>query len=247
MKEDTYGKTTKHRFRLESKVYDIKRIIEAGSSNQVLRSGLAPYGYGHQNLNQAANLADRCYNAIRKRKYALNEQKGLTEEYKQARARVHDTYMDLVKIARVAFKNDYRARIDLQLNGRRKIAWLAWREQVRCLYTKLLSAECYQAAMNRFNYPESRLRNELASAEKAFAKYEERENARIRAQHATQDRNQLLNQLFNWFSDYMVFIRIVLKEEPELMTGLLKGHDGKIFVPNDEFGEPGTFREPHSQ
>ncbi len=58
--------------------------------------------------------------------------------------------------------------MELQLNGRRKLPYLAWREQVRCLYEKILSDESYMAAMTKLNYPQSRLQAELTTAEKAF-------------------------------------------------------------------------------
>jgi hypothetical protein len=244
MTEDMTGNTKKNRYRLDIKVYEIKRVIDRGTTNATLRQGLIPYGYDHKNLERATQLADRCTQAIRGRKYALNEQKGLTEQYKQARAKTHDSYMDLVKIARVVFKKDRQALMELQLKGRRKITWLGWREQVRSLYEKLLGNTDYLAAITRFSYPESRLRAELTAAEEGFAIYAVRENARARAQKATLDRNLLLDELLEWFSDYLVFVRIVLKEIPELLIGIVRGHDGKIFVPNKIIGEPGTFIDP---
>ena len=91
---------------------------------------------------------------------------------------------------------------------------------------------------------ESRLRDEPDKLEKVAALHTRRENARAQAQQATLNRNLQLDVLFEWFSDYMVFVRIVLKDIPELPAGVVKGHNGKIFVPNNKMGEPGTFRDP---
>jgi hypothetical protein len=74
--------------------------------------------------------------------------------------------------------------------------------------------------MLKYGYTAERLQQERKNVEEIFALYSKRLNESGAAQQSTVDRDKLLDELCDWYSDFRAIARIALYDKPQLLEGL---------------------------
>ena len=128
--------------------------------------------------------------------------------------------MRLVKVARVALKNNPGAVTKLSLSGTRKKSLSGWTAQATQFYKNALGDKEILTALKEFGMNEQKLKaglNLVKAIETANLTQEEEKG---QAQAATQTKDAAIDELQDWLSDYLAIAKIALEEDPQLLEGL---------------------------
>ncbi|MCA9962228.1 MAG: hypothetical protein R3E31_27230 [Chloroflexota bacterium] len=183
-------------------------------------AALAPFGYDAPRLRAAQELLAAAQTAVSAQAMAYGEQYEATADLQAARAAAHEVYVNAVKIARIAFKQDVQARVALRLTGKRAQGLAGWVEQATVFYQNLLAAPDLLAGMAPFGYNAARLADELALVRAVEVANGRQEAAKGAARAATQDRDEKVRALRAWMSDFRVIAPIALADSMQLLESL---------------------------
>jgi len=139
------------------------------------------------------------------------EQYSATDELKLARAVANKTYMEHVKIARIALQGNRGVGASLQIAGTRKVTFSGWLKQAKIFYANALGGSSeVTTAMARFGITQEK----LEAGQQLVNEVEKKLNNQLKekgdAQNATQVRDETFEDLQDWMSDFIGISRIAL-------------------------------------
>lgn len=196
--------------------------IHNAQSMEQVAAALAPFGYDAARLQAAEGLLEETRTAVEVQALAYGEQYEATAVLRAAREEANRVYMNAVKIARIAFRQDVQARATLRLAGRREQGLAGWLAQATMFYQNLLDSPTLLAGMRPFGYDEAQLAGELALVRAVETANQRQKAAKGAAQAATQARDEKLRALRVWLSDFWVIAPIALADHSQLMESLGK-------------------------
>lgn len=194
--------------------------IHNALANTKIQDTLSEYGYTSDRIRQGEALYDTALAAQHTQQSEYGDQMSATAEFKQRWEVADKSYMHLVKIARVAFKDQPGSAKRLGISGSRKQGFDGWMAQARQFYINLLSQPDLLTEMATYGITTAKLeaaQAELIAAETAnFAQ----ENEKGAAQNSTKLRDAAVDALKDWLSDFVAIARVALEEEPQLLESL---------------------------
>jgi len=189
-------------------------------NNPKIQEYLSVYGYDSEKIKAGQALYQAGLNAQQQQKLEYGEQIGATKKLNQVWEVANKSYVKLVKIGRIAYKNDLTIFTQLGLGGDRKKSLSGWLLQAKQFYTNLLGNSQAIALLNEYGITKEKLQTaeaELKAVEMAsFSQTTEKGEA----QNATQVRDIAVDALNDWLSDYVAIARIALETEPQLLESL---------------------------
>ncbi|MGD9487146.1 MAG: hypothetical protein AB7W47_03950 [Calditrichaceae bacterium] len=194
-------------------------ITNALSDEQV-KSYLAEYGYDDTRLNEGKALFDTAHELQQKQIREYGEQYEATDAVNSVKDKASAVYMKHVKIARIALQSDRGAAQKLDLNGRRKGSLSGWLAQATQFYINATTAPDIITAMAKFNITEEKLLAGKQLIEETVSLNAAQEKEKGEAQQATVERDEALDALEFWLSDFIAIARIALEEKPQLLEKL---------------------------
>ncbi len=129
-------------------------------------------------------------------------------------------YKKALKISRVVFKGNQKARSALGLSGSRKKSLSGWIGQATNFYTNLLGTPDLLAAMTPYSYDQTKLEAEAALVQAVVTASAAQDKERGEAQEATQARDAKLDELDQWVADYKVIAQVALADSPQQLEQL---------------------------
>jgi hypothetical protein len=129
-------------------------------------------------------------------------------------------YMVIVKVSRVAFKGQIDVLTSLGVVGERPRSLSGWLRSARILYSNLLEMPDALQVIAGFGYTAERLQEELHAVEEVERLHVKQLSEKSAAQQSTQQRDEALDELCNWFSDFRAIARIALYDDPQLLEAL---------------------------
>lgn len=194
--------------------------IDSALSNAEVQAFLTPFGYPPEELQQGRTLYEAALDAFQKQRETYAHQFGASATLDQLREDLNKTYMQQVKLARIAFKEDTIATTKLGLTGERKRNFSGWLGQVQQFYSALSSDQRLQQGLARFGVTPEAIDAAQAGIEAVMQANVARETQKGEAQQSTKDRDVALNALLKWHSDFIAVARIALAEKPQLLETL---------------------------
>ncbi|WP_299580621.1 hypothetical protein [uncultured Sunxiuqinia sp.] len=177
-------------------------------------------GYTPEKLTAGKVILTNAQNLQAKQVKEAGEEDGASDELRLKRSEAHHTYMNYVKIARIAFKNDAGMWTKLQLNGRRKQSYSGWISQARLFYTNLMADEPAMAKISEFGVTAEKLQagmDLVLAVEDQLARLKQESGE---AQDATKARDKAVDVLQDWYSDFRAIARIALQGRPQFLEML---------------------------
>ncbi|RYD53282.1 MAG: hypothetical protein EOP52_03840 [Sphingobacteriales bacterium] len=167
-------------------------------------------------LQEAAHL--RTLDAVQKKE--AGDQLQATRNYEAALEAVHQDYVDDLRLARIAFKNDPSAQKALELNGTRKQSKGGYAGQGWAFYDNALRDPGYQAllAQKGIKMPDLQLRQQAFENLKELSAVQQQETGE--SQMATAARDAAYDALADWMSDFYEIAKVALRRTPQLMEKL---------------------------
>lgn len=194
--------------------------IDNSLNNPQVLKYVGDFGYSATRLKQGKALYNAAAAAQLAKSAELGEQISASEAVNAAWSKAKKTYMRLVKVARVALKQDGGAIAQLGLAGKRKESLSGWLAQANQFYQNSLSNQSVLKALGEFGITDKKLKaglNEIKAVEAANLVQEKEKGE---AQAATQKRDQALDALMDWLSDYLAIAKVALEEDSQLLEGL---------------------------
>jgi hypothetical protein len=185
-----------------------------------LQSRVALYGYTPNKLNQMLNKRQQAFDLYLAQKTEYSEQHAATETFEQAWKTAHETYMRLVRLGRIIFRDEHAIFIKLTLNEERKRSFSGWLAQANTFFSNLLSDQNALTKYGQYNTP-------LAAVNAAKALVNAAEQANIiqaketgEAQQATKERDEKMDALDSAMSEFYALAELACEDAPDLLEML---------------------------
>jgi len=191
--------------------------IDNALNNKKIGDYLNPYGYTLERLNEGKLKHTQATNLHQQQIKEYGDQTEATDQLKQARATASLSYMNFVKIARITFKNDPGLWKKLELAGSRKSTYSGWIGQAKLLYTNLLTDPEALTKMAKFGTTAEALEAGLDLVNIVEEKLANQKKEMGEAQDATIERDNAVDELQDWYSDFKEIARIALAEHPQYL------------------------------
>ncbi|WP_289053924.1 hypothetical protein [Carboxylicivirga marina] len=191
--------------------------ISNGKDQPPLAKLLLEYGYTPERLATGEGLWSKASSLNIAQHKENGEQLAATKALNRSIDAAHAVYMPHLKVARVAFRDDVTYWTQLALKGKRKKSQSGWLGQTKVFYTNLLADEVALEKMAVFG----QTREKLEAGHQLVLVAEE--NLAIRkkemgeAQDATKARDKAIDELQDWYSDYIEIARLALAEQPQYL------------------------------
>jgi hypothetical protein len=207
-------------YSIDALLHGAQVAIDNALNNKQILAALSDLGYTAERIQQGKALYTTALSAQNTQQMEAGEQKSATAELEANRAVANATYMRFVKIARVAFKRDAGIATQLDLGGDRKRNLAGWLAQVNQFYTNALANPAVMEGLGNFGITHDKLQAGLAEVNVVEASNLTQEKEKGEAQAATQTRDQALDALQEWLSDYLAIAKVALEDNPQLLEAL---------------------------
>ncbi|WP_109829704.1 hypothetical protein [Reichenbachiella versicolor] len=205
---------------IDQQISDASVAINNGISNVDISRALAVYGYDENKMQQGRNLLAEVQSLQSKQKLEYGEKIASTDNLHDAREASNKLYIPQVKLARIAFSKDRGMSESLQINGRRKESFASWISQASTFYTNILASPSSIDAMAQFNITVEKLQEGQQLVEEVAKALAVQKKETGEAQQSTENRNVKLDELNEWYSDYITVAQIALEDSPQYMEML---------------------------
>ncbi len=194
--------------------------IDNAISDREIRNMLLPFGYNDVKLNTGKALLDRANELQQKQQKEYGDQFKATAIVNEAREKADVEYMRFVKVARVAMKSDYGFYKQLALNGDRKRSLSGWIAQAKQFYLNALSDDAVLAKMAAYGMTKEKMEAGKLLLEGVEYANAEQQKEVGEAQQATLERDNAVDNLCEWLSEFVAIARIALEEKPQYLEKL---------------------------
>ncbi|WP_420577038.1 hypothetical protein [Ekhidna sp.] len=202
---------------IDGKLLFAKTALENAKNVTPVNASLALFGYDSAKLDEGMALYTTANDLNEKQKKEYGEQFQATDALHVSRAELKALYMRHLKIARIALRGDRGAEESMQMGGRRKETLSGFLKQVNAFYTNALNTQSVQDALARFNITTEALTEGKAKAEEVAANYHKQLKEMGEAQQATEERDEALDALEDWMSDFIAITRIALEGQEQYL------------------------------
>ena len=180
-----------------------------------LNGPMGAAGYTTERIHALLDLYDAAFAAVEKQRAEYGEQYGATQDFYAAWETARKTYMRHVQLARVVYKNDVGKLVKLGLSGRRKKTFSGWTAQAHQFYDGALNDAEIQGELAGVGISVQDLQDGLSLVNAADQAAHTQQEEIGEAQKATQDRDALLEQIFDAWSDLVAIARVIFDEDPQ--------------------------------
>lgn len=185
--------------------------------SEEIKSAIANYGYDDTRLKEGEALYTLASELQASQVREYGEQYSATDELKLASAVANKTYMEHVKIARIALQGNRGVGASLQIAGTRKVTFSGWLKQAKTFYDNALGSSEVTTAMARFGITQEKLEAGQKLVNEVETKLNEQLKEKGEAQNATQERDEAFEDLQDWMGDFIGIARIALDSKSQYL------------------------------
>jgi hypothetical protein len=191
--------------------------INNSLGDEEIKNAVAGLGYTEEKLNEGKNLLNDSATLYETQLKEYGDVDAAQDKLKTTREEVYRTYITVLTIARIAFKNDVQAGSTLELNGSRATTLSGWLSQARNFYNALLANEEWKIVMAGYGQTAKKLAECLENVNGVAKAAENVKKEMGDAQNATQERDAKFEELTSWLGDYDQIAEIALADKPQLL------------------------------
>nr|WP_319398087.1 hypothetical protein [uncultured Carboxylicivirga sp.] len=186
-----------------------------------IRNAVMQYGYDERRLDDG----EQVFNVLKDVSFKQHQAKSVkVEQFKKKQdlqAKIHKEYMKYLKIARIAFAEDFKARNVLILDGSRERTYNEWYFQVSVFCSIMLkNDDGYQERMAQYGISSEQiegLRQQLVVLNELN---EECLKSAAELKRLTALRKKMVIKMQNYVSDFIKIARIALEHSPKALQSL---------------------------
>jgi hypothetical protein len=195
-------------------------MIDNTMSDDAIKNAVALFGYDDTKVAAGKALLDSV-NALHQTQIKeYGEQYEASDSLKKAREAANLAYMRLLKIARIALKDDVAAYQKLNLLGDRRQSLSGWLGQSKQFFLNMLEDASIQGKMANFGITLEQIQAGKALVDQVEAANATHKKEMGEAQQATINRDSKMDELDSWLTDYVAIARIALEDTPQYLEKL---------------------------
>ena len=194
--------------------------IDNAISDSEVKSLLTELGYDDTRLNEGKTLLDTTNQLQQTQQKEYGDQFEATGALKEAWEKADKEYMRFVKVARIALKSEHALYQKLDLSGTRKKTLSGWLAQAKQFYLNALADTVVLEKMAAYGMTQAKLEAGKTQIEETETANASQEKEKGEAQQATLERDNAVDLLEDWLSDFIAIARIALEEKPQLLEKL---------------------------
>lgn len=183
-------------------------------------AALTPFGYDTAKLDAGLALHAAARQAVLDQDRERGEQFAATDALDTLRDATYDTYMQHVKLARVALADDRGAQADLGLLGPRERDLEGWIEQARNFYASIAAKPALLATLQTVGLTDVALNAASGEVEGVEAARRTAREEREEAQSATFAKDQAVRALDVYMGAFLKVGRVVFEDQPQRLERL---------------------------
>lgn len=201
-------------------IQNTKLALQNTLRNEEILSRMENHCYTSEKIQEGLSLAAAMQTAFHAQTTKLALRLGAIEARDRAQEDAEGVYMRLVKLARVALRDQPAAWTQLGLNGDRPGALAAWLHLARQFFTNALADADILAQLATVGISPEELAHGQGLVTAVEAASAAVETARAAALQATRQRDVYHQALRRWMGDYLTIARIALADRPQLLEQL---------------------------
>ncbi|MBN1998734.1 hypothetical protein JW935_14340 [candidate division KSB1 bacterium] len=205
---------------IEERLIDAEDTLTNAVNDHEILMALSEFGYDKNKVIRGLELYKKARDLTRFQRNEHFQKCHSTQELYDLWESAAKIYKRTLAVARVAFKNNTGVQLELLLLGRRKRSLSGWLEQATIFYKRILENELYLSIMAEFGYNKPKLDAEKKSVSQVYEAHHRSVHERREVQTATLRRNEKLDELDNWMSDFRNIARIALEKKGEQLEKL---------------------------
>ena len=205
---------------IEDRLSAAQVALDNALGDAELQEALAVYGYDADKLQEGRQLYETARSLHDQQRAEYGDQYAATDALQSAWEEAKTVYIRHVKVARVAFKRSRGTWEELGLSGKRKRTISGWLTQARQFYTNALADPDILTALGEFGITQEKLEAGRALVDDVEAANAAQEKEKGEAQAATVARDEALDALDEWMSDFVAIARVALEDRPQQLEKL---------------------------
>ncbi|MFO8010266.1 MAG: hypothetical protein R6U89_05565 [Dehalococcoidia bacterium] len=203
-----------------ARLTEAELALENALADPDIQAALAPYGYDEARLQEGKDLFSEGRELAVKQQSEYGQQYGSTESLYNSWEEANKSYMNCLKVARIALRDYTAAEAALMLSGDRKNSFSGWHEQAQTFYGNLLGTPEYLEEMARFGYTQESICAEASLVQAVIEANLEQEARKGLAQDATRSRDDKMDELDQWMSDFKTIAIMALEPDSQTLEKL---------------------------
>lgn len=208
------------RYRQSDYLEAASQLIECAVHDRAISDAMADVGYNRVKLSEGEEcfllFKSKFDNHDRLTADKLSVNKKRSEHLKEMRK----TYMRALKIARIAFQDNAKAKEDLWLEGEREKDVELWMEQVKKFCVNLEGNETYMTKIEQFGISA----DIINSLKKFLSELEVINNNKVEVESElimlTKEKKEAMLKFQKWLSDYVKMARIRFDDNTDVLKRL---------------------------
>ncbi len=193
--------------------------VENGRNNPEIQDLLSAVGYRPDRMTEASEAITSVKALIAKQKREYGEKYAATDALEKIRDKANNSYIRSLKIARILI-TDPAASASLQLHGERKKSISGWLQQASLFYANLFSNPDWLITLASAGITTIHLEAQQAQVVEVEKALQKQKKETGEAQAATAERDDAVDELFDWMHDYYSFAHIALEDHPQWLEKL---------------------------
>lgn len=195
----------------------VLQSLKNAQSNEDLASRLAIRTYTAERIQVGLNLATTAQSLYEKQLKEYGESFRATAVYSDAGKTLREEMRVFRGIGRVLFKSDKLALNNLNLNESIERGFAGFRSQTEATLNNAISTPEILEMCTSFGFPLETLTGMKERLNKLPELKTTRDNERNEAQEATRDWDAVMDDMDEWYSDFITIARYAVVDRPELM------------------------------
>lgn len=209
------------KYSINSFIHQAGILVKNSQEVGVVREAVMQYGYDERRLKSGEQVFLKLKDLSYKQHKAKASKVELYRRKHELQLHVHKVYMKYLKIARIAFSEDLKARSVLLLDGGRARTYKDWYYQVSVFCSIMQkNDDGYLEVMAGFGI-ESEQIEELRVQLKSLGKLnDECIKSAGELRKLTADKKKLVVEMQSYVSDFLKIARIALEHSPKVLQSL---------------------------
>jgi hypothetical protein len=199
----------------EKNLHFIKTALENSLSDESVKAELSKFGYTEEKIKEGKKLFTEAEALAFSQKKEYSEQIKATKNFNDAWDAAREMYYVASKTAQVAFKNNPDAKKLLGLDAERKQSISGWLSQTNLFYSNLISSNDLINEISKYGYSKEKLESKFKVCENVSSLNIIQAKESGEAQDSTKVRDDKIDELFSWISDFKKIAKLALRAHPQ--------------------------------
>jgi hypothetical protein len=202
---------------IEELIGETELCLGAARKNPKINANLLRYKFDETRLAVGDNLLQGAMDFYQKRIEDGGQQPVATSVLEKATAEVKPVYREHLTIGRLILKHEPEKLDKFSMAGERKRSFNGWVSQGRAFYTAILANADMTTAYDGYGITVEQLQQGLDMMLNLIQLNIDQEGAKSTAQIATELRDNAVDLLADWLSEFKVILRLACADEPQLL------------------------------